>query len=121
MTQDEFVKFLQEHAPKPGDKFQPLVYWHPDGKSLDILLKHEPYSGEWIKGERGDVCLYRSDLDGNVIGAHLECPEKPEFVSELERLQRYEDHDWHCDVFDDLECNCGFDDPEEEDESMPAV
>lgn len=40
--------------------------------AIEILLEPgESYYGEWIKGEGGDIDLYRSREDNRVVGAYL--------------------------------------------------
>ena len=41
-----------------------------EGRGLEVILDTSiPFNGEWIPGECGDVCLYRSRSDNKLVGA----------------------------------------------------
>lgn len=66
---EAILKAASEAALKPPCG---SIYIHSDGKSMDVTLNtHANYYGEWIKGEGGDICLYRDQETKKVVGAHL--------------------------------------------------
>jgi hypothetical protein len=67
--QNDLVKFIEAH--KPTGDFQPNVLVDPENKRASVFLEDVPYYGEWIKGEDGDIVLYRAQEDDRVIGAFL--------------------------------------------------
>lgn len=38
---------------------------------VTIILENVPHYGEWIKGEAGDITLYRATDDHRIVGAFL--------------------------------------------------
>ena len=48
------------------------LYVCNDSQSVDLILDTGvSYYGEWIKGEGGDICLYRCRETRRVVGVHL--------------------------------------------------
>ena len=48
------------------------IYVHRDGKAIDVSLDtHEAFYSDWIKGEGGDISLYRSQETNKVVGAFV--------------------------------------------------
>jgi hypothetical protein len=57
-----------ERLPKPIAS----VSYSKDGNALEVTLTNETSCyGDWIKGEGGDICLYRDQATNKVVGAHL--------------------------------------------------
>lgn len=48
-----------------------LVEANEVGQCVSIFTENVPYHAEWIKGEGGDISLYRAMDDNRIIGAHL--------------------------------------------------
>lgn len=64
-----FLSLIAEAAAKP-----PMMSLHIDEKnnSVELILDTKiSYYGEWIKGEGGDICLYRDQETKKVIGCYL--------------------------------------------------
>ena len=53
------------------NKFQPHAVVNTIGNCLEVVLEDCAYYAEWIKGEGGDISLYRAMDDNRVIGALL--------------------------------------------------
>ncbi len=53
------------------DMALPLTYVSDDVDRVTIILEDVPHYGEWIKGEDGDVALYRAMDDNRIVGAFL--------------------------------------------------
>lgn len=67
------AEYLEAHA-ADADQYETCMSLSVSehGKSVDLRLGvDEPDYGVWIPGEGGDICLYRSNVTGKVIGAHL--------------------------------------------------
>lgn len=59
-----------EHLAKPIAS----VCFSKEGYSLEVTLDNtKSYYGDWIKGEGGDISLYRDQETDKVVGAHLPC------------------------------------------------
>ena len=55
-----------------GESGTASIYVSRDGNALDICLDTSVnYYGDWIKGEGGDISLYRDQENDKVAGAHL--------------------------------------------------
>jgi tetrahydromethanopterin S-methyltransferase subunit F len=67
-TLEDFLKELKFKGPR---EFHPGVVVDPENKRIDIYLEDVSYHSEWIKGEGGDIGLYRAMDDNRVIGAAL--------------------------------------------------
>lgn len=71
MPKDQtFLEFLNSlGGPK---EFHPGVIVDPIyGKAVEIYLEDVSYYAEWIKGEGGDIAIYRANDDDRVVGAYL--------------------------------------------------
>lgn len=55
----------------PLRMFNPHIEVDPINKRVHIFLEDCSYHAEWIKGESGDVALYRANDDNRVVGAFL--------------------------------------------------
>ena len=52
-------------------KFHPHAIVDSKNKCISIYLEDCSYYGEWIKGEGGDIAIYRANDDERVVGAHF--------------------------------------------------
>lgn len=69
---DDLAKFLKEARKKSGPPCMAIYIDDKDGQSIDIVLDtSRPVYSEWIKGEGGDICLYRDRETERVMGCHL--------------------------------------------------
>lgn len=69
----DLAEFLKELA-ADAENYEPCMSLHvcEHGQSVELMLGlHDEYYGEWINGEGADICLYRSELTGKVVGVHL--------------------------------------------------
>lgn len=60
---------IKEFGPLKG--FQPHAVANTHGNCLQIFLEDCSYYAEWIKGEGGDIALYRAMDNNRVVGANL--------------------------------------------------
>lgn len=72
-----------------GVEFTPfkktLILIDDDNRALEIILEDCSMYAEWIKGEGGDICIYRAVQDDRLVGARL--PMKfPNVVLENEKV-----------------------------------
>jgi len=69
-TSDNAIALIERELGKLKE-FQPYVLIDSESKHIQIFLEDCPFYAEWIKGEGGDISLYRA-LDGDrVVGAML--------------------------------------------------
>lgn len=75
LSTNEFSDYMKELYEKMKENPQPsctAIYIDEENRSIDIVLDTQiPSYGEWIKGEGGDICLYRDTETDKVIGCHL--------------------------------------------------
>ncbi len=73
MTTQEFAEYIEAGLAE-CDKYETCMSLHVHEKGLYVELLLDtavPYYDEWIKGEGGDICLYRCQETGKVVGCHL--------------------------------------------------
>lgn len=57
-----------------------------EGVCVDLVLDTtRSYYGDWIKGEGGDICLYRDMDTKKVVGCHLPLYQRSLMVSRIEK------------------------------------
>lgn len=68
---DDLAKFLAKARKKVGPPCM-AIYIDEENGTIDLVLDtSRPVYGEWIKGEGGDICLYRDRESKKVMGCHL--------------------------------------------------
>lgn len=68
----DLKEFVLEVLQKDGlNKFTPDINIREDINRCEIILEDVSYYGEWIKGEAGDIALYRAIDDDRIVGAFL--------------------------------------------------
>lgn len=73
MSEQDFFDALNESL-EESKNYETCMGLHiqKEGASVDLILDTaRGYYSEWIKGEGGDICLYRDRDHHNVIGCHL--------------------------------------------------
>jgi len=79
----KMLKRLEELPPKPPAT---LLLMDEPGHSVELMLDTErSYYGEWIRGEGGDICLYRDRETDKVIGCCLPMYQKELRVTRIEK------------------------------------
>lgn len=70
---DDFARTLLEMASAAKDRPPVMsLFVDEESKSVELILDtHRQYYGEWIKGEGGDICLYRDMETHKVVGCFL--------------------------------------------------
>lgn len=70
---DDFVSTLMEMAKQIEPRGPAmLLKVSKEGKSVELILDSKvPFYSDWIKGEGGDICLYREQETNRVVGCHL--------------------------------------------------
>jgi hypothetical protein len=53
-------------------EFNPGVLVDVDNRRVEVILENVQYYGEWLKGEGGDMAIYRAMDDNRVIGGVFE-------------------------------------------------
>ncbi len=73
MTNADFAEWLKEIAATAKDRPPTMaLFISEEGQSVSLILdSSKAYYGEWIKGEGGDICLYRDRETKKVVGCHL--------------------------------------------------
>lgn len=70
MDCSDIQKVLEAEFGKPKG-FQPHVLADVANQRLTIFLEDCSYYAQWIRGEDGDVAIYRANDDNRVVGAFL--------------------------------------------------
>lgn len=71
----EYQKLIAKLTPLPPAIT--LLVDEIDGNGVELILDTSvPFYGEWIKGEGGDICLYRSRETDKVVGCYLPLMQK---------------------------------------------
>lgn len=86
--EEEFAALIAAAASKP-----PMMTLHINepSSSVELFLDTKVnYYGEWIKGEGGDICLYRDMETNKVVGCHLPLYQKELHVSRTKSDGTYE-------------------------------
>lgn len=70
MDENSIAQLIEKEFGKLKE-FHPSILIDTKNKFVEIHLEDCAYYAEWIKGEGGDISIYRANDDNRVVGAFL--------------------------------------------------